>query len=207
MARIMGRAVLSLAILGLMAGPTRAQKHEIGLTLGGTIRNDVTSTSGTKITLDSGRNWQANYAYRLFDARLFAVSVGTHFLANESRRLNSPVTTAPREIASLYITPDIVVKILPHARIQPWGTIGGGYALYESSSVFGDGTPIPGGKIQTHRGALVYGGGVDVPVWKFLALRAEIRDFYTGRPPLTLSVGGSQHNVVAGGGFVIRLGK
>ncbi len=56
-----------------------------------------------------------------------------------------------------------------------------------------------------HRGALDFGGGADVRFWRFIALRGEIRDFFTGSPAYNaLSITGGQHNVVAGGGFVLR---
>jgi hypothetical protein len=46
---------------------------------------------------------------------------------------------------------------------------------------------------------------VDVRVWRWIALRGEIRDFYAGSPSYNLpGLGGGQHNLVAGGGFVLR---
>ena len=53
----------------------------------------------------------------------------------------------------------------------------------------------------------MFGGGTDVPVWRWLAVRLEARDFYSGNPSFnTPVVGGGQHNVVLGGGLVISLG-
>jgi len=44
-------------------------------------------------------------------------------------------------------------------------------------------------------------------VWRFLALRGEVRDFYTGTPDYNLRITGRQHNVVAGAGLVLRWGE
>ena len=45
----------------------------------------------------------------------------------------------------------------------------------------------------------------DVHVWRFVALRGEARDFYTGSPNYNIaSISGGQHNIVATGAFVIR---
>src|SRR5262249_13366151 len=59
-----------------------------------------------------------------------------------------------------------------------------------------------------YRGALDFGGGADVKFWRRIGLRGEIRDFYSGSPAYsTPGVTGGQHNVVAGGGFVLKRGK
>ena len=186
-----------------IATPAHAQKHEVGLTLGGVIGTDRTAPGGIAIRQESGTAWQANYAYRILDLKLAALLVGVHFLANPGRNISSNNSTIPANLASLYVTPDIVLKFLPGAKIEPWVTVGGGYAQYESSDALLNGSPNPG-KIRVHRGALVYGAGIDVPVLQFLALRGEVRDFYTGSPSVNLTLNGGQHNVVAGGGFVLR---
>ena len=46
----------------------------------------------------------------------------------------------------------------------------------------------------------------NVRAWKFIGLRAEIRDFYTGSPAYNSAIRGGQHNVVAGGGIVLKFG-
>lgn len=194
---------LAFLLLVLSATPAHAQKHEIGLTLGGVVSTDRTAPGGIALRQESGKAWQANYAYRIIDAKLAALSIGVHFLANPGRDINSNNSTVPANLASLYVTPDLVLKFLPGAKIEPWVTVGGGYAQYESSDALLNGSPNPG-KIRVHRGALVYGGGIDVPVLPFLALRGEVRDFYTGSPSVNLTLSGGQHNVVAGGGFVLR---
>ena len=53
-----------------------------------------------------------------------------------------------------------------------------------------------------------FGGGVGTRLWRWIGLRFEIRDFYTGSPAYNLpNLGGGQHNVVAGGGFVLKWGE
>ena len=53
----------------------------------------------------------------------------------------------------------------------------------------------------------MFGGAVDVPVWRWLGVRLEARDFYTGNPSFNAIVNsGGQHNVVLGGGFVLSFG-
>jgi hypothetical protein len=45
-------------------------------------------------------------------------------------------------------------------------------------------------------------------LWRWIGARGEIRDFYTGSPAYNLTgITGGQHNVVAGGGFVLKWGE
>jgi hypothetical protein len=49
-----------------------------------------------------------------------------------------------------------------------------------------------------------FGAGIEVHVWRFIALRGEARDFYTGSPAYNIAtVSGGQHNVVATGALVL----
>ena len=69
------------------------------------------------------------------------------------------------------------------------------------------GNPNPAPRF-THGTTLDFGGGVDVKLWRFVGLRAEARDFYSGNPSFNVEPSSSrQHNVVVGGGFVLRFGE
>ena len=55
------------------------------------------------------------------------------------------------------------------------------------------------------RGVFDFGAGVDVRIWRLVALRGEARDFYTGSPGYNIgTISGGQQNIVATGGFVLR---
>jgi hypothetical protein len=59
------------------------------------------------------------------------------------------------------------------------------------------------GKTGTSTGVLQFGGGLDVRVWRWLGVRAQVRDFYSGVPHLNVDTGRSrQHNYLVGGGIV-----
>jgi len=111
-----------------------------------------------------------------------------------------------RDVATLFVTPGVRVKYLASKRFSPWGAVGDGYALYEQSFYRVDGGSNPAPRF-THHGALQFGGGVDVPVWRWIGARFEVRDFYTCNPSFNIPVGGGQHNLVAGGGLVLNFGR
>jgi len=185
-----------------MAGQIFAQKHEVGLTIGRLLENDR-----TLVRSQGGTALQANYGYRFWNNSSVAISGEFHMLASPLREVAGALS-ATRDYSSLYLTPGVRVKLNPKGRIQPYGAVGGGYALYEQSTRTIGGQPNPAPR-HIHRGALMFGAGVDVPVMRWLALRGEVRDFYTGNPVYfgINNPSGGQHNVVAGGGFVIRFGE
>ena len=91
--------------------------------------------------------------------------------------------------------------------MSPYAAIGGGYALFEQSVNRLDGNPNTAPRFND-RGALAFGGGLDVRVWRFVAARWEVRDFYSGNPAFNVPItGGGLHNIVAGGGLVLRFGS
>ena len=189
-----------------------AQKHELGLTLGGIVPQDRGSAPNS-LRLTGGVALQANYGYRFWSNDRFAVLGEFHFLANGQRKVEDAPAAATRDVATLYATPGIRVKFAPKSAIAPYVAVGGGYALYEQSFFRVDGRSNQAPRFR-HGGAFVYGGGVDVrvpegiPLSRFIGLRGEIRDFVSGNPAYNLpQISGAQHNVVVGGGFVIKWGE
>ena len=77
--------------------------------------------------------------------------------------------------------------------------------MYEQSLNTLNGSPNPASRLANHA-AFDYGAGADFKFWRFVGLRAEVRDFYAGAPSYnTTVIRGGQHNVVAGGGIVLKL--
>ena len=182
------------------------QRQELGLTLGALL-SQSRDLPGGRVESGSGMALQANYGLRLIGGNRAALYVETHFLANPQRKVTSGIGTASTDYASLYITPGARIKFAPNARISPWAAIGGGYAQYENSELNTAGRPSSAPR-REHHGAFAFGGGVDVKVVRWLSLRAEIRDFYGAGPDYGVPESPrKQHNVVIGGGFVLRFGE
>ena len=153
----------------------------------------------------SGIALQANYGYRLLGNRSIALFGEIHLLANPLRNVTSTDSTLTRDVASLFIAPGVRLKFFQSSRIAPYVAIGGGWADYQQSTLTLGGAPNHAPRTVNH-GALDYGGGFDFKLWRFVGLRTEIRDFYTGSPSYnTGQIHGGQHNVVAGGGLVLKL--
>lgn len=154
--------------------------------------------------LRSGTAFQANYAHRVAGSGPLRVSLGVNLLANPQRQVRSQIPISIRDVATLYLTPE--VRIAASAGpLEPYVFGGGGWALYEHSRLTQSGAENPGPR-TAGTGAVTYGGGLDVVLRRWLALRGEVRDTYTGAPRYNFGAG-RQHNVSITGGFVLRWGR
>jgi opacity protein-like surface antigen len=185
-----------------LAQEDAAHKNELAFGLGGIPT--LSRSDSPSLDAGSGVAFQVNYGRRILGGGKWALYGEINFLASPLREVSSSVTTATNDFASLYLTPGIRVKFRPSSRISPYAVVGGGYADYEQSFTRIDGRPNQAPR-QLARDVFDFGAGVDVRVWRFVALRGEARDFYSGAPDYnTASISGGQHNIVATGGFVLR---
>jgi hypothetical protein len=156
-------------------GIASAQKNEIGLLLGGL----KTGNKGSQLPgpghleIGAGLTFQANYAHRFLDFGVASLYVEVPFLATPSTDVKSANVFVPQNYASLFITPGLKLKILPHSRITPFGAIGGGYARLTASKSLINNQPNTAGTLGANHGAFDFGGGVDVRVFRFLAFEAR----------------------------------
>jgi len=192
-------------VVFFVSSAAAAQKHEVGLTLGELFSQDR-GTVPNVVRLNSDIALQANYGHH-FIGRWTALYGEVHFLANPQRVVDSANSAATRDVATLYVTPGVRVKFARDAAVSPYVAVGGGVAWYEHSFFRIDGGPNRAPR-ELHHGALDFGAGADVKFWRWISLRGEVRDFYTGSPAYNIPmIVGGQHNLVAGGGFVLKWGN
>jgi len=197
-------AGLLLLVTTIIAGPARGQNQELTFSLGGIpgqTRNFQGSAGTAQISAD--RSFGINYGHRLLDAKIAALYGEIEFVAIPNRSVTSATAIVPQSYASLYLAPGLRLKFFPSSRLSPWGAVGGGYALYEQSA------KLSNGQNETdkflNRGVFDYGGGLDFRLFRFIGLRAEVRDFLSGNPGLNVKLNSStQHNVVASGGVILH---
>ena len=194
-------ALLFLPVAFCLAQENAAPKNELAFGLGGIPA--VSRSDSPRLDAGSGVAFQVNYGRRIVNGNTVALYGEINFIASPVRDVSTTFTAATHDFASLYVTPGVRVKFHPRSRISPYAVVGGGYADYEQSLTRLDGRPNQAPR-QLARGVFDFGAGVDVHVWRFVALRGEARDFYTGAPNYNLAaMSGGQHNVVAAGAFVI----
>ena len=186
---------ITLAIMTIL--PLAAQNQELGLLLGN-LRGVDSPAVG------SGTALQASYAFRFASPGPFKLFAGVNLLANPQRKVTSPNAAVIRDLASLYVTPELKLK-RGAGRLQPYAFLGAGLGVYEHSTLTIGGALNPGPR-TSNTGALTYGGGVDIGVINWLALRGELRDTYSGAPVFNINAG-KQHNISITGGIVLRMGR
>jgi Outer membrane protein beta-barrel domain len=201
--RILWLGLLFLSTVAVTV-PAKAQNQELTFSLGG-IPGQTRTFRGSAGTaqISADRSFGINYGHRFLDARIAALYGEIEFVAIPNRPVTAATATVPQNYASLYLTPGLRLKFFPNSRLAPWGAIGGGYALYQESAQLSNGQNTTNKFLN--RGVFDFGGGLDYRLFRFIGLRAEVRDFFSGNPNLNGALRSStQHNVVAGGGIILR---
>lgn len=198
----------ALMITVLFCAQAFGQRHELGLLLGGAkpASRTLQLTPPAKADFSGGLTLYANYGYRLAGNGETPVALyfEVPFTATPQHQISSVSRVVTRDVATLYLTPGFRLKFGPGRRIQPYVAGGAGYGLFEHSTERLDGAASQAPR-RVGRGAFNFGGGVDVPVWRWVALRGEFRDFVSGSPNFNAPVRGSlQHNAMFAGGFSLK---
>jgi hypothetical protein len=210
------RFVFALFLLVAALSPAAlAQKAEAAFVVGGSFVSNtsvnavpicpgpICPTFPTSVQSTHQVFLEGTLAARLLNAKIASLHLEVPVAGIPSQKLT--FTSAPSglvgHLSSVFVTPALRLKLLPGSPISPWVSFGGGWAHYS-----------PDSGSSASKGALEYGGGVDFKIGiPFLGFRAEVRDFVTGAPALPIvpsfvvtTQGGNRHNVLAGGGVVLR---
>lgn len=202
-----------LLVVAVFSTLSSAQKADVSFVAGGAFVSEEHVAPGVTCTIPC----PLAFNFRT-DTHVFYEGTGAVRLANfkvASLHLEVPVAGIPSakvdfseipslntlKLSSVFVTPSLRVKFASGFPISPWGSIGGGWAHYNLAGT------------TTNKGALQFGGGVDIKTGiPLLGFRAEVRDFTSGQPDfgiVSIQTAGSpslgrRHNVLAGGGIVLR---
>lgn len=188
-------------LLALVSAQAVAQKNELSITFAAQRTSDQTLTfpapvacpfisnppcafTGEKLIDQTRFGLIASYARRIVRTGAADLYIEAPFFVIPSHDIrnvfiaNIPLAGPVPAGTALFITPSLRAKLLPESTISPFVSVGGGLAHYGSVDSGGNNVGAPP---ATNSGALQFGGGIDVktPV-PALAIRAEIRDVWTG---------------------------
>jgi len=199
--------IVLLSLTVICAHAQKSANNELGLILGATRTPSLTiAGNGGSIEVGTGISFQVTYARQLMVSDTLAWYLEFPAVAIPLQDVSNPDGATPLNYDSFFVAPSLRLKFRPRGSVAPWLSAGGGYALFDESAERRDGTHnVTRG---TSTGALQFGGGLDVrtPIKVFvpIALRAEVRDFYTGKPAYNVSTTGTlQHNLAFSGGLVL----
>jgi hypothetical protein len=175
----------------------------VTLSLGGVFSQSRSFQPTDTAHISSDFDLEVNYGYRFLHAKVAALYGELEFVALPNRSVTTATAIVPKNYASLFVAPGLRLKFAPAARLSPWVAVGGGYALFQQSTEFSNGQNTTDKFLN--RGVFDFGGGVDYTLFRFLGLRAEVRDLVSGNPNLNVALSsGTQHNVISSGGIIVR---
>jgi hypothetical protein len=179
-----------------------AQKNELALVAGAKITPMVGSGT-TETSFATTFAFEANYAAQLAHVPALALHLEIPALFTPSTDLTTSNVTALKSYSSFFITPALRLKVLPGSPVSPWISAGGGIVHFNPGSTTQGGTTVNTQSVT--KGAAQAGVGADIhPPLLPVAFRVEVRDFYTGLPDLNSVTIKVRHNVLVGGGLVLR---
>jgi opacity protein-like surface antigen len=195
------KKLTELAIIRVLFGiSSRAQevRNEVTLQGSGFFNKQTTDGGSTNEPTNSG-GVMAGYRYEL--KNWLAAEGDYDYFRNSEKFLSSSGTTfIPMNVHAA--TGTAIVKLpsfkMPAVKIvSPFAIAGGGALFFDPR----------GGSVSKEqtRGAFVYGGGVDVPMAKHIALRAQYRGFVYKTPDFemtSLKVDKYTHSAVPSAGLV-----
>ena len=201
----MKRFSIVMALLCLATAAV-AQKADAAFVVGGSFVSDTTGTTvlptPTTIKTEHRIFLEGALGIRLLNAHLVSLHAELPVAGIPSQPLSlSGVPGTLDHLGTIFVTPGVRLKIAPIAPISPWLSVGGGWAHYSLNTA----------GVTQNKAAVQFGGGLDFKTgFPLLGFRAEVRDFVTGDPDFgfpsifTTKSGLHHHNVLAGGGIVLR---
>ena len=175
--------VACVTVASLAQAPPNAQGPQnsdlsilVGPVFGATM---ASATSGVAVRVTGTFVFQSSFGHTV------------HSFSFADLWLEFPVTTAVRESDTVgggistidynesFVTPGVRMNFPVRPRFSVYAAMGGGYANFEAYQNNSDGGR---NRIQyTYHGVFEFGGGADFRLTRLLSLRADLRDFVTGR--------------------------
>lgn len=198
----MRRIVVVLSLLMGLCLTAFAQKNELALVAGAKITPTVGSGANTT-NFSTTFAFEANYAAQLVHVPAVALHFEIPVLFTPSTDITTSNLTALKSYSSLFVTPALRLKLVPELPFSPWISAGGGIVHFNPGSTTQGGATVNTQSVT--KGAAQAGVGADIhPPLLPVAFRFEVRDFYTGLPNLNTVSIKVRHNLLVGGGVVLR---
>jgi hypothetical protein len=152
--------------MSLSAGPAWSQSRMIG---------------GTNVTLaDSlGFSFQVDYGYQIARASAASLWIDLSFVSAYPGAVKANVPSAGSNLFSP-VTLGLRFMVPVNSRLSFYAVSGGGGGVFRSPVVTGGANTLLITRSSIH-GAFVFGGGADVRLSRLFSLRAEVRDFVSGK--------------------------
>jgi len=181
------------------------QVNELSVTAGRTfVSTETVPATGFAVRFGNPTSVAFNYGRLLKTYGIFGLHAELPVAIYPRMNLNYVPGDVPKDIGALFVTPSVRLNLFSGDSVTPWVSAGGGYGRFRAAPVTVYEAPNPGPS-GTNTGVVQFGAGLDVWVWHNWGARFEVRDFYSGQPPLNVDSGNSrQHNYYVGVGIARR---
>ena len=137
MARRLNSGAVLISVAMLASGAAQ-QKSELTGIIGRTFIADqrVLGVSASDTILHSGKGttFELNYARRLKDAGIVALTVEVPLVGNFDEDIHFSANLVPEGYKSYFLTPSVRANLFPDAGLSPWVSVGGGFGHFSESS-------------------------------------------------------------------------
>ena len=202
--------LLVLAMTSHGVAFAQESKNEVAGTIGRTFISDQgvpnSGLPNSTINHGAGLSFEVNYAriLRGSDWADFAIELPVIF--NPDEDIHYFTDQVPKDYSSIFITPAVRFRLFPQTAISPWISLGGGLGHFQASNnllFFGKNTNSRGETTGVLQGGLGMDVGIPADRFHSFKFRVEVRDDWTGIPPINVNTGKSgQHNYYVAGGLV-----
>jgi len=168
-----------------------AQANELSLTGGGYF------PSSSQVDLGTGWAVEGSFAHRIFSVPL----VGIYAEFPLAHNFNTAIKTLPGSYTGTFFTPGLKLKFAPGFFASPYLAAGVGLGHLHAAAQ----TPTALLGKGDNSAAYDFGGGLDIKVFPFVSLRAEVRDFNSGGLGFAVpGISSRQNHLFVTGGVVLR---
>jgi hypothetical protein len=181
-----------IALLLVAAALLPAQRNELSLQFGGALTERRTLLTGRNLipgldgSLTEDNGYAGGIVYRVRLVRLGPAALMAElpiFIVQATNTGLIPLIAEPifgdTSGVSGFITPGAILRLAPDSIVSPYAFFGAGYARVVEAQLT---STAPARGVFANKGtwAMNYGGGADLRLARFLAIRGELRNFYTG---------------------------
>ena len=170
------------------------QSNDLAVTFGGYFPISGQFSGGNAFAIEG------NFGHRIFHVPLASVYLEVPITAVPSSGpfVASNGLLSLGSYSALFVTPGLRLKLAPGFPISPYFAVGGGLAHFsQSGTAFTSST-------SSNSGTADFAGGLDMKVFPYLSLRAEVRDYYSGSPFSLPNFSERQNQLLTTGGIVLR---
>jgi hypothetical protein len=171
---------LVVALLSGAAWSQGFQNHDVFLAAG-PAWSKSRAIGGTNVSLAGlrGFSYQFDYGYQFVRASAASLMIDLSFAHAYpgARKANVPASGTN---SMNPVTLGLRFMVPVHPRLSFHAVSGGGFATFRSPVVTGGASPSVVTHSNTH-GVFAFGGGADVRLSRRFSLRAEVRDYVTGK--------------------------